>query len=74
MATIMQKDVLIEAIAQVQGFLTRKFPNSNSLNDDELFLCQLRDRIYSSHHDELDYENLIADIVKIKEKHERVQP
>lgn len=74
MATIMQKDVLIEAIAQVQGFLTRKFPNSNSLNDDELFLCQLRDRIYSSHHNELDYENLIADIVKIKEKYERVQP
>lgn len=74
MATIIQKDVLIEAIAQVQGFLARKFPNSNSLNDDELFLCRLREHIYSTHHDELDYKNLIDDIVKIKEKYEREQP
>ena len=37
MATIIQKDVLIEAIAQIQGFLSRNLPYSDSLNDDELF-------------------------------------
>nr|WP_268893484.1 MULTISPECIES: hypothetical protein [Pasteurellaceae] len=41
MATIIEKDVLIEVIAQVLGFLARKFPDSDSLNDDELFLCRL---------------------------------
>lgn len=70
MATIVQKDVLIEAIAQVQGFLTRSLPSSDSLNDDELFLCRLRERIYSAHHCKLDYESLIVDILKIKEKYD----
>lgn len=70
MASIVQKDVLIEAIAQVQGFLARSLPPSDSLNDDELFLCRLRENIYSTHHDKLDYESLITDIIKIKDKYE----
>ncbi|MDY5420459.1 MAG: hypothetical protein SPJ83_01955 [Helicobacter sp.] len=68
MATIVQKDVLIEAIAQVQGYLLRSLPSSDSMNDDELFLCELRKKIYNTHHDKLDYESLLADIVKIKNK------
>ncbi|XWY20589.1 hypothetical protein ACNGTO_11155 (plasmid) [Bisgaard Taxon 45] len=70
MATIIQKDVLIEAIAQVQGFLSRNLPYSDSLNDDELFLRGLREHIYSTHHNQLDYESLLVDIMKIKEKYE----
>ena len=54
MATIIQKDVLIEAIAQIQGFLSRNLPYSDSLNDDELFLCGLREHIYSTHHNQLE--------------------
>ena len=68
MATVVQKDVLIEAIAQVQGYLLRSLPSSDSMNDDELFLCELREKIYSTRHDKLDYESLLADIVKIKNK------
>lgn len=68
MATIVQKDVLIEAIAQVQGYLLRSLPSSDSMNDDELFLCELRKKVYNTHHDKLDYESLLADIVKIKNK------
>nr|WP_157856869.1 hypothetical protein [Histophilus somni] len=49
MATVVQKDVLIEAIAQVQGYLLRSLPSSDSMNDDELFLCELREKIYSTH-------------------------
>ena len=67
MATIVQKDVLIEAIAQVQGYLFA-LPSSDPMNDDELFLCELREKIYNTHHDKLDYESLLADIVKIKNK------
>lgn len=70
MATIIQKDILIEAIAQVQGFLSRNLPYSDSLNDDELFLCELREYIYSTHHYQLDYKSLLVDILKIKEKYE----
>lgn len=68
MATIVQKDVLIEAIAQVQGYLLRSLPSSDPMNDDELFLCELREKIYNTHHDKLDYESLLVDIVKIKNK------
>ena len=71
MATIIQKDVLIEAIAQIQGFLSRNLPYSDSLNDDELFLCGLREHIYSTHHNQLDQESLLVDIMKIKEKYEK---
>ena len=45
MATIVQKDVLIEAIAQVQGYLLRSLPSSDPMNDDELFLCELRENL-----------------------------
>lgn len=58
MANIVQKGVLIETIAQVQVFLTRSLPPSDYLNDDELFLCMVREHIYSTHHDKLDYESL----------------
>ena len=59
------------AIAQIQGFLSRNLPYSDSLNDDELFLCGLREHIYSTHHNQLDYESLLVDIMKIKEKYEK---
>ena len=46
----------------------RSLPSSDPMNDDELFLCELREKIYNTHHDKLDYESLLADIVKIKNK------
>lgn len=63
MATLMEKDSLINGISQTLGL-----PSSDSMNDDELFLCELREKIYNTHHDKLDYESLLVDIVKIKNK------
>lgn len=67
MATIEQKNVLIEAIAQVQAILAKRLPLP--LNEDQIFLCRMRDEIYSKHYDFLDYEPMINEVLKIRDKY-----
>lgn len=71
MATLMQKDVLIELVAYVRSIIMKTVP-TNELNQnlDLAYLKHLRGDIYSITAHELDYETLVKDIniIKIKYK------
>lgn len=63
MATIMEKDVLIEGISQALGHLRG---TDNTL--DYEILLEMRDCIYSSKPEELDYRTMIDEIMFILKK------
>lgn len=70
MATLMQKDVLIEAVAQVQAIISRRTEPNAPRNDDQCFLSDLREELYSSDPDEIDYQKKIDEVIKIKNKYD----
>jgi hypothetical protein len=59
MATLIQKDVLIEVIANAQATISKRTPPNTPRNDDQRFLSDLRDKIYSTHPDKIDYEKTL---------------
>lgn len=63
MATIMEKDVLIEGIAQALGYLRG---TDNTLDHERLL--EMRDCIYSSKPEELDYRTMMDEIMFILKK------
>jgi len=70
MATLMEKDVLIEAVAQVQAIISRRTAPNAPRNDDQCFLSDLREELYSSDPDEIDYQKKIDEVIKIKNKYD----
>ncbi|MFZ7214790.1 hypothetical protein HZ320_00755 [[Pasteurella] aerogenes] len=69
MCTIMQKDVLIEMVANTMATIDlRTDPNAED-NEDQLYLMNLRDDLYSSHHDSIDFKLLSTKVKSIKEKY-----
>ena len=63
MATIMEKDVLIEGIAEELGYLRG---TDNTLDYETLL--EMRDCIYSSKPEELDYRTMMDEIMFIIKK------
>lgn len=69
MCTIMQKDVLIEMVANTMATIDlRTAPNAED-NEDQLYLMNLRNELYSSHHDSIDFELLSTRVKNIKERY-----
>lgn len=69
MCTLMQKDVLIEMVANTMATIDlRTAPNAED-NEDQLYLMNLRDDLYSSHHDNIDFKLLSTRVKSIKEKY-----
>lgn len=70
MATLMQKDVLIEAVASVEALQGRKIEKAEgdlSLTEDEKKFAKLRRHIYSTHHDKLDYQAIANECILYRE-------
>ena len=54
MATLMQKDVLLEGVFQALGYVINKNPNSK----DRKLLLDLKEKIYCSTPEELDFNEM----------------
>lgn len=70
MATLMPKEALIEAIAQVQAIISRRTEPNAPRNDDQCFLSDLREELYSCSPDEIDYPKKIDEVINIKNKYD----
>lgn len=69
MATIMQKDVLIEVVAYTQAIISKRTAPNAPRNEDQRFLSNLRDYLYSTASDKIDYQKTLDDVKNIKEKY-----
>ena len=69
MATIMQKDVLIEVVAYTQAIIIKRTEPNAPRNEDQRFLSNLRDYLYSTAPDKIDYQKTLDDVKNIKEKY-----
>ena len=69
MATIMQKDVLIEVVAYTQAIISKRTALNAPRNEDQRFLSNLRDYLYSTAPDKIDYQKTLDDVKNIKEKY-----
>lgn len=69
MATIMQKDVLIEVVAYTQAIISKRTAPNALRNEDQRFLSNLRDYLYSTAPDKIDYQKTLDDVKNIKEKY-----
>lgn len=71
MATLMQKDVLIEMAATTRGiiFHSEKF-STQQRDQDTQFVLNNRDRIYSTLENQLNYEEELKKLKEIKQKYE----
>lgn len=69
MATIMQKDVLIEVVAYTQAIISKRTAPNAPRNEEQRFLSNLRDYLYSTAPDKIDYQKTLDDVKNIKEKY-----
>ena len=69
MATLMEKDVLIEVVAYTQAIIIKRTEPNAPRNEDQRFLSNLRDYIYSTAPDKIDYQKTLDDVKNIKEKY-----
>lgn len=69
MATIMQKDVLIEVVANTQATISKRTAPNTPRNEDQRFLSNLRDELYSTAPDKIDYQKTLDDVKNIKDKY-----
>lgn len=69
MATLMEKDVLIEVVAYTQAIIIKRTEPNAPRNEDQRFLSNLRDYLYSTAPDKIDYQKTLDDVKNIKEKY-----
>lgn len=72
MATIMEKDVLIEVVSSNLALISRQFSIEELENNkDRERLIQIRKFLYSSFPHEIDYEKILSECKAIKQKYQR---
>ncbi|HFC8533419.1 TPA: hypothetical protein ACFRHF_002199 [Neisseria lactamica] len=74
MATIMEKEVLIEVVASSLALISRKLNYQEYLlnnNEDRDRLIEIRNYLYSTWPHEIDYEKILSECKAIKQKYQR---
>ena len=72
MATIMEKDVLIEVVSSNLALISRKLKHNQEYlihNEDFNRLIEIRDYLYSTFPHEIDYEKILSECKAIKQKY-----
>ncbi|WP_439295205.1 hypothetical protein [Lonepinella sp. BR2882] len=69
MCTLMQKDVLIEVVANAMATIDLRVEPKELNNEDQLYLVNLRKKLYNTHHNDIDYQNLLSKVKNIKNKY-----
>lgn len=65
MATLMQKDVLLEGVFQALGYVISKDPNSK----ERAILLDMKSKIYCSEPEDLDFNEMVQYIKQVIEKY-----
>ncbi|MFC0308258.1 hypothetical protein ACFFHK_00870 [Gallibacterium trehalosifermentans] len=65
----MQKDVLIEMVANAMATIDLRTDPTSKENEDLHYLVNLRNNLYSTHHDNIDFMLLSNKIKMIKNKY-----
>lgn len=65
----MQKDVLIEMIANAMSTIDLRTEPNDADNEDQQYLTHLRDNLYSTHQNDIDYQTVASTIIEIKDKY-----
>lgn len=68
----MQKDVLIEVVANAMATISKRKDPTEPRNEDQRFLSNLIDEIYSTDPDKLDYPTLLDTVNAIKNKYTKL--
>ena len=70
MATLMEKDVLIEKVAAVLALISRNMPVEQlSESEDSKNLSALLRKVYGTGEDELDFKDIVRQCNEIKTRH-----
>lgn len=69
MATLMQKDALIERVASVLAMIARKTPRSEDRTPEQSRLVALRRELYASEPEDIDFEKVVAECNQIHQKY-----
>lgn len=69
MCTVVQKDVLIELLANARATVNFRVDPEAERNTDQIYLGSLRNTIYNTHHNQLDFNELSTKIIAIKDKY-----
>ena len=70
MCTLMQKDALIELVANAQAIIIKRVDPDLPLTDDEIRLGKIRDYLYSNAPEDISYSTVIDEIQSIQRKFE----
>lgn len=70
MCTLMQKDALIELVANAQAIVTKRVDVNSPLTPEELRLGQIRDFLYSNDPDDISYSAVVGEVKTIQGKFE----
>ena len=69
MATLMQKDALIERVASVLAMIARKTPRGEDRTPEQSRLVALRRELYASEPEDIDFEKVVAECNQIHQKY-----
>ncbi|MDO5073161.1 MAG: hypothetical protein Q4D63_02035 [Neisseria animaloris] len=72
MATIMEKDVLIEAVSGVLAMISKRVEIDAPYTEDQKRFSELRRTIYSSNPEELDFEAIVTECRAARAKYKNV--
>ena len=69
MATLMEKDALIERVASVRALISRKTPYSEVRTDDQKRMTELRSFLYSTDPEDIDFWAVAGECQTMYEKY-----
>lgn len=68
MATLMQKDALIERVASVQALISRKTPYSEVRSEDQMRITELRGFLYDTKPENIDFDQIAEECKTLHQK------
>lgn len=69
MATLMQKDALIERVASVQALISRKTPYSEVRSEDQKRIAKLRGFLYDTKPENIDFDRVAEECNTLHQKY-----
>lgn len=72
MATLMEKDIVLEAVSGVSALISKKVeqPDPYSFNDDEKELHKLRFQLSRLSHEKIDFQAIVSRCKELRAKYE----
>lgn len=72
MATLMQKDALIERVASVQALISFKTPYSDVRSEDQMRITELRGFLYDTKPENIDFDRIAEECNILCQKYDAI--